>query len=104
MVVVYSMQGVDMDKLKANAIRLGAEELGVSRDKSKAYYVIVKRDDGKTKRINFGQPGASTYLQNGDEGKRKAFRARMSKIKRKNGPPAYMDKHSALYWSWNLLW
>lgn len=71
-------------------------------DKSMKRFMITKND----KIIHFGLwpfKGNGTYIDHHDEKIRKAWRARHSKIN-KNGKPAYKDKSSPEYYSWNLLW
>lgn len=55
------------------------------------------------KTIHFGSDVGQTFIDHGDEQKRKAWRARHSKIMR-DGKPAYKNKDSPSYYSWNLLW
>ena len=88
-----------MEDLKANAKYLGATQFGNSRAKGKRFYVIY---DGT--RINFGSDTNNTFVDHHNEEKRKAWRARHSKIKLKSGGFAYLNKHQPEYWSWNLLW
>ena len=88
-----------MDKLKQKALSLGATSFGRSDVKNKRYYVIYKK-----KKINFGLQGGSTFIDHKDEKKRKAWRARHSKIRNKEGQLVYKLKTSPDYWSWNILW
>ena len=77
------------------------EEINISNAKNKRFSVIV---DGKT--INFGLfefSGRGTFLDHKDEKIRDAWRARHSKIL-KDGKPAYLNKNSPEYYSWNILW
>lgn len=77
------------------------EEINISNAKNKRFSVIV---DGKT--INFGLypfSGKGTFLDHKDEKIREAWRARHSKIL-KEGKPAYLNKNSPEYYSWNILW
>lgn len=90
---------MSIDELKNRALSLGATDFGESRVKDKRYYVVY---DGK--RINFGSRDGSTYIDHDDDQKRKAWRARHSKIRLKDGRPAYKTKTSPAYWAWNLLW
>jgi hypothetical protein len=58
------------------------------------------------KTIHFGLwpfNGKGTYIDHNDDKIRDAWRKRHSKII-KNGKPAYKDKSSPEYYSWNLLW
>jgi hypothetical protein len=88
-----------MDKLKQKALSLGATSFGRSDVKNKRFYVIYKK-----KKINFGLQGGSTFIDHKDEKKRKAWRARHSKIRNKEGQLVHKLKTSPDYWSWNILW
>jgi Family of unknown function (DUF5754) len=85
--------------MEARALSLGATSFGKSKAKNKRYYVVYNG-----KRINFGDPNATTYADGATIQKRDAFRARHSKIKLKNGTLAYKNKNQPAYWAWNLLW
>lgn len=77
------------------------EQINISNAKNKRFSVIV---DGKT--INFGLypfSGKGTYLDHKDEKIREAWKARHSKIL-KDGKPAYLNKNSPEYYSYNILW
>jgi hypothetical protein len=87
------------ENLKKKAIKFGATEFGVSRNKNKKFYVIYNK-----KRINFGAKGYSDYTIHQDEERRKRYFARHSKIKNKEGKFVYKLKTSASFWSLNLLW
>lgn len=79
-----------------------AEQLQISKAKNKRFVIIT--NDGK--RINFGVwtfTGSGTYLDHRDDKIRASWRARHSKIM-KAGKPAYLDKTSPEYYSWNILW
>lgn len=56
------------------------------------------------RKIHFGQAGSSTYLENGDNDKRKAYRARHSKIITIEGIPAYKKRYTPSWCSWMILW
>ena len=78
-----------------------AGEITESKAKGKRFAIKV---DGKT--INFGawpfkKDGA--FIDHKDEKIRSAWRARHEKIL-KAGKPAYLDKSSPEYYSWNILW
>ena len=81
------------------ACSLGASEIGFSKVKGKRLYVIYDN-----KKINFGSDVGSTFIDHNDDKKRKAWRARHSKIKNKGGQFAYKLKTSPSFWSYNLLW
>ena len=72
----------------------GASETGFSKVKG---YVIYEK-------INFGSNVGSTFIDHNDNKKRKAWRARHSKIKNKEGQFVYKLKTSPSFWSYNLLW
>ena len=61
--------------LKQKALSLGATDFGPSKAKGKRFYVIYNG-----KRINFGLLGGQTFIDHQDTAKRKAWRARHSKI------------------------
>ena len=88
-----------MENLKRKAYSLGATEFGKSRNKNKKYYVVY---NGRV--INFGQKGYSDYTQHKDENRRKAYIARHSKIRNKEGKLVINDKNSPSYWSLKILW
>lgn len=88
-----------MDKLKAKAIRLGASDFGYSKAKGKRFYVVYQN-----KRINFGSDIGSTFIDHGDDLKKKAWYARHSKITDKNGNLVINNVLSPSYWSAKLLW
>ena len=88
-----------METLRKKALALGATDFGKSKVKHKRFYVIYNG-----KKINFGLDTGSTYIDHKDKKKRNAWQARHSKIKLKDGTPAYKNKNQSSYWSWNLLW
>jgi hypothetical protein len=85
--------------LKTKALNLGADAFKTSTRKGKKYMVLY---NGKT--IHFGAKGMSDYTIHRDKDRRDRYRARHSKIKLKNGKPAYKVKTSPAFWSWHLLW
>lgn len=88
-----------INKLRKKALKFGATKFGKSKVKNKRFYVIYAG-----KRINFGSATGRTFIDHGDEKILTAWRARHSKIMRKDGRPAYTVKLSPEWWSWNLLW
>ena len=71
--------------------------------------------DGKKKTIHFGGPPGSKHFrdktnllpksqEHGDNEKRKAWKARHSKIKLKNGKRAIDDPLQPAWHSWRILW
>jgi hypothetical protein len=81
------------------ALSLGATDFGYSKVMGKKYFVIYNG-----KKINFGASGYSDFTKHKDPKRKARYRARHSKILNKEGKPAYKDKTSPAYWSWNLLW
>ena len=81
------------------AIELRATDFGPSRVKGKRFYVIYRG-----KKINFGSSTGQTFIDHGDKRIRKAWRARHSKIKLKDGRYAYRVKTSPEWWAYRLLW
>jgi len=72
---------------------------------TKKYSVLVKNDRGGTKIIHFGMKGSKDFRQGtATEKERDAYRARASKVKKKDGSLAVRDKNSPAYWSFNFLW
>ena len=88
-----------MDELRSIAKKLGADDLQLSPNKSKRFYVVFEG-----KKIHFGSKGGKTFIDHGDEKKRKAWYARHSKILLKDGTRAMDNKHSPAFWSARLLW
>lgn len=77
------------------------DDLQYSKRKGKRFMIY----NGE-KWIHFGAypfNGFGTYLDHKDEKIRKAWKARHSQIM-KNGKPAYKDRTSPEFYSWNLLW
>ncbi len=71
----------------------------------KKYMVYVKSPSGNPKLIHFGQKGAQDWRSGtASAEKRKSYRARASKIKRKDGSLAVKDKNTANYWAYHYLW
>lgn len=88
-----------MSALRNKAIALGATDFGVSQVKGKRYYVIYKGG-----RINFGSKGGATFIDHGDKQIRRAWYARHSTIRRKDGSKAINDPYSASFWAARILW
>ena len=85
--------------MDVKAREYGATELGVSNVKGKRLYIVYNN-----KKINFGSDVGQTYIDHRDEKKRKAWKARHSKIQNKKGQYVYKLKTSPSFWSWHLLW
>lgn len=45
-----------------------------------------------------------THLNHNDKNRRAAYKARHKKITNLKGEPAYKNKLSPAFWSWNYLW
>lgn len=81
---------------------LNYESLQISLAKDKRF--SIRSPSGKL--INFGQwpfSGRGAFLDHGDEKLKEAWQARHSKIM-KEGKPAYLNRESPEYYSWNILW
>ena len=89
----------NLEQLRKNAMKLRAKDFGLSWRKNKRFYV-----DWEGTIIHFGSKNGKTFIDHGDEKKKKAWRARHSQIKLGDGRFAYKVKESPEYWSWNLLW
>ncbi len=71
----------------------------------KKYSVYVKSASGGKRLIHFGQKGAQDWRSGtASAEKRKSYRARASKIKKKDGSLAVKDKNSPNYWAYHYLW
>ena len=76
-----------------------------SKISGKKYSVYVKSASGGKRLIHFGQKGAQDWRSGtASAEKRKSYRARASKIKKKDGSLAVKDKNSANYWAYHYLW
>ena len=70
----------------------------------KKYSVLVKNGD-KFKVIHFGNLGSKDFKSGtATKAERDAYRARASKIKKKDGSLAILDKNSPAFWSYNYSW
>ena len=75
-----------------------------SKSPKKKYSVLVKNGD-KFRLIHFGARGSKDYRSGtATIQERDAYRARASKIKKKDGTLAINDKDSPAYWSFNWSW
>jgi len=88
-----------MEALRKKAISLGATEFGVSKVKTKRYYVVYQN-----RKINFGSESGETYIDRGNDVKRKNWYARHSKIQNKHGQYVINLKTSPDWWSAKILW
>jgi len=100
-----------MDERKLNIVRqIGLkkgiiedpEQIQISKAKNKRFSISWL---GKT--VNFGvwpYSGEGTYLDHGDEKIKKAWQARHSKIKLKDGRLAYKVPGQPEFFSWHILW
>ena len=90
---------VNMQRLRAKAMELGALDFGISDRKDKKFYVLY---NGRV--INFGSKQGKTFIDHGDEKIKNAWIARHSKIKNKEGELVINLKTSPSYWSRKILW
>jgi hypothetical protein len=88
-----------MDILHNKALRLGASDFGVSKNKNKRFYVIYE-----AKKINFGSKTGSTFYDHKDKIKKSNWYKRHSKIKDSQGNYVINKKSSPSYWSNKILW
>jgi|688.fasta_scaffold472353_2 hypothetical protein len=90
-------------KKKAKTIGiLNWDTLEISKAKDKRFSIITPNG----KKINFGLfpfKGKGTFLDHKDIKIKEAWQARHKKIM-KDGKPAYLNKESPDYYSWNILW
>jgi hypothetical protein len=84
---------------KLKALRVPYDYVGYSPSRTKRFKIII---DGKP--VHFGDPKATTFFDMPDENKRRAYIARHSKIKLKDGTRAIDLKYSPAWFSLNLLW
>lgn len=95
------MTSTDIKKINEKAQRLGMDLLIIkSRAANKRFAALLPNK----KRVNFGDPNATTYFDGADETKRKSYMARHSKIKTKDGKLAYKIPYTASWLAYNLLW
>ena len=85
------------------ARRLNPEVSGIGYSTRKGKRFFVDLGDPRYKSIHFGSKTGQTFIDHKDQNKRKAWKARHSKIL-KEGRPAYKNKNSPEFYSWNLLW
>jgi len=85
------------------AYNLGIEgTITIAKAKGKRF--TITRPDGK--KINFGlwpYSGEGAFIDHGDEKLKKAWKKRHREILKDN-KPAFKNKDSPLYYSWNILW
>ena len=90
-------------KKKAKTIGIvNWETLETSKAKDKRFSIISPSG----KKINFGLfpfKGKGSFLDHKDIKIKEAWQARHRKIM-KDGKPAYLNKESPDYYSWNILW
>lgn len=81
----------------------------------KKYSVYVKGEDDRPQLIHFGARGheqfkdttgvgAYSHKDHNDPHRRELYRRRHKGILKGDGTPAYLDKNSPAWWSWNKLW
>ena len=88
-----------MEQLKARALRYGATAFGLSTAKGKRFFVVYKG-----KRINFGSKIGKAFIDHRDNTIKRAWQARHSKIRLKDGRLAHKVKSSPAWWAYHLLW
>ena len=84
-----------MDK----ALKHGATEIGKSDRKDKRLFVVYQG-----RKIHFGAKHGETFFDHQDEKKRRAWLARHTKIRLKDGRLAHKVKTQASFWSKVCLW
>ena len=76
-----------------------------SKSPNKKYSVYVKNKNGVPKLISFGQKGSIDFISGtATKEDRERYRARASKVKKKDGSIAIKDKNSRAYWSFHHSW
>ena len=75
------------------------EEVKLSNRPNKKLMVLIN-----DKWVHFGQKHSITFIEGADEKKRDSYRARASKITRKNGEYTYQIFPTANFLSYHLLW
>jgi hypothetical protein len=98
-----------MDRKLSTVIQIAKQKnitnlntLEISKVKNKRFSIISPSG----KKINFGLfpfKGKGTFIDHNDKKLKEAWKARHSKIMI-DGKPAYLNKESPEYYSWNLLW
>ena len=73
--------------------------IGLSTRPNKKIMVVI---DGKT--IHYGAKTSTTFIEGASEEKRKAYQARASKIKNKNGQYTYNLKYTPNFLAFHTLW
>lgn len=86
-------------KNKLAALGIDYESVQLSDRPNKKIKIVI---NGRV--IHFGAKGSITYLEQTNEQKRAAYRARASKIKNKNGEYTYKIKYTPNYLAFNVLW
>ena len=99
LVLRFYYPNINMDNLYKKAIKLGGSDFGISTTQHKRFFVVY---DGRI--IHFGSKHAKTFIDHHDDDKRKAWIARHSKIKNKDGQYVIHLKTSPSYWSCKILW
>jgi len=73
-----------------------------TRQGKKFMVLVTKGNEGKI--VHFGALGYSDFTKHKDEKRRQRYRKRHKEIYLKDGTPAYKNKFTPAYWSWNYLW
>tara|TARA_R110000851_G_scaffold18394_3_gene57857 strand:+ start:10472 stop:10747 length:276 start_codon:yes stop_codon:yes gene_type:complete len=90
---------MEVHALTKKALSLGAVDLKKSTRKAKKYMVLYNDNW-----IHFGSKTGKTFLDHGDSKKQKAWYARHSKIKNKDGKNVIKIKTTPSFWSHQILW
>lgn len=91
---------LNLIKARARAKLLGLNWQSLSKSPRAGKRFMIQHENAF---IHFGAWPAKTFLDHQDSQIRDAWRARHSKIM-KQGKPAYLDKTSPEFYSWNILW
>lgn len=84
---------------KLKSLRVPYAWVGYSPRKNKRFRVIIN-----DKPVDFGDPNAYTFFDGATEEKRRAYIARHSKIKLKDGTRAIDQKYTPAWFSFYVLW
>lgn len=95
--------------MSLRTVRSIAKEIGIkgiinhSTRKYKRFMITMSKN-GKEQTVHFGLKGGSTFIDHHDPIIKKAWRARHSKIRLKDGRLTHKVRGTPSYYSWNLLW
>ena len=88
-----------MEKLREEALALGAVDLRRSTRKFKKYAVY---HNGQW--IHFGDSRYEDFTVHNDPERRRLYRLRASKIRDSSGDLTYKKRSSPNFWAYHLLW